>query len=354
MKSNLTISSSTGQYEIFIGQGLLSSLASDSVLLIDPIIKGLLPQGFNHVIDIPGTEESKTLVGCEKVILRMRNFGVRRGHSVTAIGGGAIQDVATLSTSLYMRGVDWNYVPTTLMSMADSCIGGKSSINAGGIKNLVGNFHPPRNILIDPVFIETLLPEAITSGLSEAVKICFARGPEAFSTYLASPAALSPGNNDETVQLIQHVLSSKKWFVEIDEFDKKERQLLNFGHSFGHAWEAACGFSVQHGIAVSIGMLAALNHPESGRSDATTKLRSYCQQIVQPVREQIKQATESTDWDAFKAALSSDKKNSSEFLRLILPNSSFELEIIEIPLSDQQLIVATEAIKLALKEVING
>lgn len=353
MKSSLSVSSSTGEYEIHIGKGLLNSLPTDSVVLVDPNISKFLPPELEHVIEVPGNEESKTLLGCEKVILNMRENGVRRGHAVTAIGGGAIQDVATLSTSLYMRGVDWNYVPTTLMSMADSCIGGKSSINAGGIKNLVGNFHPPRKILIDPIFIETLPPEAITSGLSEAVKICFARGPEAFSQYLTSPASISPGNNEETALLIHHVLSSKKWFVEIDEFDKNERQLLNFGHSFGHAWEAACGFSVQHGIAVSVGMLAALNHPRSAYTEATLKLKSYCQQIVQPVLPQIQLATESTDWNVFRAALGSDKKNSSDWLRLILPNSNSELEIVEIPLLPEQLILATRAIQLALKEISN-
>ena len=200
---------------------------------------------------------------------------------------------------------------------------------------------------------ETLPPEAIASGLSEAVKICFAKGPEAISRYLATPSALSPGNNNETAQLIYHVLSSKKWFVEVDEFDLRERQLLNFGHSFGHAWEAANGFTVQHGIAVSIGMLAALNHPQSGRSEATAQLKSYCQQIVQPVREQIKLATELTDWEQFKVALSSDKKNSSEFLRLILPNWNSGLELVEIPLTDLQIDVAKEAIQLALKEINN-
>jgi 3-dehydroquinate synthetase len=100
-------------------------------------------------------------------------------------------------------------------------------------------------------------------------------------------------------------------------------------------------------------MLAALNHPRSANTEAMLKLKSYCQQIVQPVLPQIQLATESTDWDVFRAALGSDKKNSSDQLRLILPNSNSELEIVEIPLLPEQLILATTAIQLALKEISN-
>lgn len=354
MKFNLTVSSSTGEYEIVIGKGLLNNLKPGTVVLADPIIRDRIHGDDMKIIEIPGNEESKTLTGCENVILQMRLNGVRRGHTVAAAGGGAVQDVATLSTSLYMRGIDWEYFPSTLMSMADSCIGGKSSINAGGFKNLVGNFHPPRKIVVDPIFLETLPTEAIVSGLSEAVKICFAHSIDVFETFLKSPASLNPGNNSETAELIFHVLSAKKWFVEIDEFDKKERQLLNFGHSFGHAWEAACGFSVQHGVGVSVGILAALNHPLSGNSEATLKLRNYCSELLSNMLDKIRSAYDQTDWDVFNSALVSDKKNSSEFLKLILPNEKSELAIVEIPLNAAEIEIAQNAIKAALEELVHA
>jgi 3-dehydroquinate synthase len=238
------------------------------------------------------------------------------------------------------------------MAMADSCIGGKSSINAGGVKNLVGNFHPPKRILVDPQFIDTLPQQAIVSGLAEAVKICFARGTESFETFLDSPASLSPGADEDTVSLLTHVLQSKKWFVEIDEFDKAERQLLNFGHSFGHAWEAACGFSIQHGIGIAAGMLAALRHPASATTPNTVRLAAYSTALLKTVHPDVEAALARTDWDLFRAALRSDKKNSREVLRLVLPTADESVTIHELPLNDEQLTIAQNALRTALEEVV--
>jgi 3-dehydroquinate synthase len=346
-----TIRSSQGDYDISLGLGALSSLPASPSTILDPAVAASLQTSLGNRIEVVGDESSKTLLGCERVIIAFRENGVRRGDNVTAVGGGVIQDVATLSTSLYMRGITWTYVPTTLMAMIDSCIGGKSSINAGGIKNLVGNFHPPQLIVIDPVFIATLPPEAIASGLAEAVKICFARGAESFSSFMDFTASRNPLPDEPTAELIHHVLSSKKWFVEIDEFDKKERQLLNFGHSFGHAWEASVGFSVQHGIGVAVGMLAALAHPCSARTSQTEQLRAYCHFILAPVGEQVQTAFVKTDWSVFRDALAADKKNSKEFLRLILPSPEGSVAFHDVPLTDGELQIAETALKTALEGI---
>jgi 3-dehydroquinate synthase len=285
------------------------------------------------------------------VLVEMKNAGLARGDLVVAVGGGVIQDVATLTSSLYMRGVDWIYVPTTLMAMADSCIGGKSSINAGGIKNLVGNFHPPKRILVDPIFIETLPEEAIVSGLAEAVKICFARGAESFEAFVALPESITPGANAGTAALIEHVLESKKWFVEIDELDKAERQLLNFGHSFGHAWESACGYSVQHGVGVAAGVLAAIRHPSAAVTPLTVRLADYCTALLRRVQPQVRAALNSTDWDIFRTALAADKKNSRSLLRLVLPAAPDSVQIIELPMNEEQLAVAQISLRSSLEDV---
>jgi 3-dehydroquinate synthase len=238
------------------------------------------------------------------------------------------------------------------MAMADSCIGGKSSINAGGVKNLVGNFHPPVRILVDPDFIPTLPRRAIVSGLSEAVKICFARGRESFTTFLEFDAAITPGADDDTVALLGHVLRSKKWFVEIDELDRAERQLLNFGHSFGHAWEAACGFRVQHGVGIAAGMLAALRHPAAARNELTSRLEDYALTLLESVRDDIAAALAATDWATFRSALRSDKKNGRDILRLVLPVGDESVQIFELPLDDEQLTIAQEALRTSLEEVV--
>ena len=135
-------------------------------------------------IPVEANESLKTLAGCEEIVLALRAAGTTRGSCLVAIGGGCVQDAATLVASLYMRGIPWIYAPTTLMAILDSCIGGKSSINVGATKNLIGNIYPPQSVRIDPAFTETLTPEMVVSGLAEGVKICFAGGPEAFSRFL--------------------------------------------------------------------------------------------------------------------------------------------------------------------------
>lgn len=354
MKFDLPIKGSAGVYNIKIGSGLVTQLDEHKVIICDEAIAKYLPRKTSKVVSVTASEDIKTLAGCDAVIGQLNRLGVRRGDDIIAVGGGVVQDIATLTASLYMRGINWIYFPTTLMSMADSCIGGKSSINSNGVKNLVGNFHPPKEINIDPIFIESLPPEAITSGLAEAVKICFARGLESFDLYLRNPASKHPDNSAETSLFLLHVLESKKWFVEIDEFDKKERQLLNFGHSFGHAWESACHFSVQHGIAVAVGMLAALNHPLSTHNSTTTRLMEYCKEILSSVKPSVSSAFEQTNWALFKESLRTDKKNTSQHLRLILPQQNAELSFVDISLTDAELEIASNSIQTALRELVTS
>lgn len=346
------VRSSRGDYEIRVELGAADEARDADVSLVDPAVVALLPHRPASPILLEAEEAKKTLATCEDVLVEMNRKGLRRGGSVAAVGGGVIQDVATLACSLYMRGVPWTYVPTTLMAMADSCIGGKSSINAGGIKNLVGNFYPPQRVLVDPAFVAGLPQKARVAGLAEAVKICFARGAESLSSFLESPAATAPGPDQATADLIAHVLESKTWFVEVDEFDKAERQLLNFGHSFGHAWEASCGFSIPHGVGVAVGMLAALNHPAAGASAVASDLREYTVAIARSVREEIRIALDATDGEVFRRALASDKKNSREFIRFVLPGADGVLRIVERPLDEAELRIAEKALRSALEEVV--
>jgi 3-dehydroquinate synthase len=350
--SEFTVQSSLGDYSIRVAVGAVADIGDARVALVDPVVADRVTFPAERIVLVEGSEDAKTLSACEGVLAAMQRAGLARGDSVVAIGGGVIQDVATLTTSLYMRGVEWTYVPTTLMAMGDSCIGGKSSINAGGVKNLVGNFHPPRLILVDPTFITSLPQRAIASGLAEAVKICFARGKNSFEAYLSMDAANRPGADDDTVSLLTHVLEAKKWFVEVDEFDKAERKLLNFGHSFGHAWESACGYRVQHGIGVGAGVLAAIRHPAASPNDLTERLRDYTVALLSTVKGDIASALAATDWDLFRASLRSDKKNSHSELRLILPMGNESVGVCELPLDDEQLEVAEVALRGALQEVV--
>ena len=145
------VASSSGGYRISIGAGGTERAVADAtIVVVDEALLGLVHfDGVAH-LPIPATEATKTLLGVEALALQLRDQGVDRRSTMCAIGGGSIQDVATLTAALYMRGIQWTYVPTTLMAMADSCIGGKSAINAGGYKNLLGNFNPPSRIYWTP------------------------------------------------------------------------------------------------------------------------------------------------------------------------------------------------------------
>ena len=349
--SEFEIRSSRGAYAVTVGVGVAAGLGEIAAAIIDPAVEGILPLTFDDPVRVEAKEEGKTLLQCEQVMVGLNARGVRRASTVAAIGGGVIQDVATLSCSLYMRGIPWVYVPTTLMAMADSCIGGKSSINAGGVKNLVGNIYPPQKVLVDPLFVTGLPTRARVAGIAEAVKICFARGPEAFEAFVGSDAALDPGPDTATAELIELTLRAKKWFVEVDEFDRKERQLLNFGHSFGHAWEAACGFRVPHGVAVAIGMLAAQRHPAAARSAMSDELGRFATALAAQVKDEIVEAAAATDGERFRRALKTDKKNTSEHLRLVLPDGDGRLGIVELPLDERQLVIAEEALRSALEDI---
>lgn len=274
MPEKLEISSSTGSYEVHIEPGsfarCLQGRESDIVLadqFFADILPPLVPKA-RATIFIEATEPAKSLDTAPALIEQMRRAGANRQTQIVSIGGGVLQDISTFAASVYMRGVKWIYIPTTVLGMVDSCIGGKSSINVGPYKNLVGTYHPPQTVFIDPEVIRTLPLDQQASGIIEAAKICFCRGHEAFERYLACDPR--PGMAAQPLgRMIGYSLRAKKWFIEIDEFDQKERLLLNFGHTFGHAIEGASHYTIAHGIAVGLGILCALEFSRQRAADPT-------------------------------------------------------------------------------------
>lgn len=177
-----------------------------------------------------------------------------RNDILVTIGGGILQDISGFIASTLYRGIKWIFFPTTLLSQADSCIGSKTSINFGDSKNLIGSFYPPDIILIDTSFNETLTDEYFNSGLGEIIKFHLMsddKGYNLLQKYLESPD-LRKG--DIFKEIIWSTLLIKKSYFSEDEFDTGRRNLLNYGHCFGHALESASNFKVCHGEAVLVGM----------------------------------------------------------------------------------------------------
>lgn len=316
--SEFTVRSASGDYDVRICLGAFADALkrSDDVVVIDAALRHLVPDRPAAVFALEASEDTKTLAGCERLILALREAGVRRGHHVLAVGGGVVQDIATFVTDVYLRGLAWSYVPTTLMSMSDSCIGGKSSINVGDFKNLVGGFHPPDAVIVDPVFLGSLSPTALAAGLSEAAKIAYCRGPDAFNGYLERYDQFDVN----PTALIEHVLRAKQWFVEIDEHDQRERRLLNFGHTFGHAIESAVAHTLSHGLAVAVGVLCATKHPASAAGPEVEVLEAHCRSLLASAGGVV-DALERFDRERFERAFRADKKHGASTFRLILPAS---------------------------------
>ncbi len=261
---------------------------------------------------IDATEENKSLARMQGHVEGLMRRGVRRDHVLVAIGGGILQDITCFLASTLFRGMTWEFVPTTLLAQADSCIGSKSSINVGVFKNLMGTFVPPRRIVMSQGFLETLDDDALRSGIGEILKVHILDGQHSLAELaqadlVSDRAALS--------KAIWRSLTIKQRYIEADEFDQNVRNVLNYGHSFGHAIESATEFAVPHGIAVTIGMDLA-NHVSAALGALPIVLRDSMHKVL--VANAGRFVSTPVPIRQFFEALGRDKKNVGDKLAFIL------------------------------------
>ena len=194
-------------------------------------------------------EGSKSLQTAEEILVEMLERQFSRKDCVVGVGGGVVGDLSGFVASLYMRGIDFYNVPTTLLSQVDSSIGGKTAVNLAGIKNIIGAFYQPKAVLIDPDTLNTLSERQIVNGLVEAIKMGATSDKALFDLFL---------NNDWKNNLdiiIEKALLVKKYVVEQDEKESHLRKILNYGHTIGHGFESAAKGKYLHGECVALGML---------------------------------------------------------------------------------------------------
>lgn len=321
---NFKVKSILHDYEVrFIDdakQILCQELEDGDVIIIDNKIKDLYPDLLEEVheepviIGIDADERQKSYQGLIPIIEKLIGGGFRKNHRLIGLGGGITQDVTAFTASIMYRGVEWLFFPTTLLAQGDSCIGSKTSVNFGEYKNQVGGFYPPSRIFIDLSFLDSLPEAELQSGLGEMCHYFIVAGEEDFTRFNREyPLALQ--DKDILCGLVARSLEIKKSYIEIDEFDRKERQVFNYGHSFGHAIESLTDYAVPHGIAVSFGMDMA--------NFVSVKLNYLAEETRREIRELLEEI-----WDGyvinnlsvekFVNALSKDKKNVGSELRLIL------------------------------------
>lgn len=317
------VASHKGSYGVLFGtpfDGIQNGLKEEEHLVIDAkvaeLYSGVLsrPLQSKRVVMINATEANKSLEHIPDYIKQLTSNGIKRGHCLIAVGGGIVQDITAFIAATLFRGVSWTYYPTTLLAQADSCIGSKSSINVGGVKNQVGTFTPPKKILIATEILETLTDSDFRSGIGEMIKVHLISGIDDFNTICENYDNLR-SNKDKLITTIKRSLEIKKNIIEKDEFDENERLILNYGHSFGHAIESATQYSVPHGIGVTIGMDMA--------NFVSWRLGLIGKDVfdkIHPLLEKNFFGYEKTKvpMEAFFDAISKDKKNSGQNVSLIL------------------------------------
>jgi 3-dehydroquinate synthase len=256
--------------------------------------------------------------------------GTRRDHTVLAIGGGITQDLSAFAASILYRGIDWAFLPTTLIAQADSCIGSKTSINIGDKKNLAGNFWPPSAVVIDLRFLETLPADDVRSGIGEILHFyLYADSPMTRSlvaehaTLLRDRAKLRP--------FVQESLRIKRGVVELDEFDRNERHKFNYGHTFGHALESLTGYRIPHGLAITVGMdIANFISMRLGLMPQAVFVELHSQLAVNLPERSI----DVLEVDAYSEYLRKDKKNLQDTLGCILAERPGKLVPRQLPFDD--------------------
>ena len=304
--------------------------------VVDARVAELYEHDLAGVLALPSTllieasEPAKSLDRFPGYISELTANGVKRGDALVAVGGGVLQDIVCFLAATLMRGLEWRFYPTTLLAQADSCIGSKSSINVGEIKNILGTFTPPSQVVIAVPVLRTLEEEEIRSGIGEMLKVHAIHGPESFDRIAADYRSIL-SDDSALRRYIRASLEYKRELIEIDEFDRGPRNVMNYGHSFGHAIESATDFGIPHGIAVTIGMDMA--------NFVSCRLGHGAQEHYERMHPALAANYEGfesypIDVEALLSAIAKDKKNTARALRLILPDPEGRIRIVEQPADD--------------------
>jgi 3-dehydroquinate synthase len=255
----INIKSHRGKYSVIFEDYIkeLKKFTKDTIFIIDKNILKIYPRikiklKNKKKILINATEINKDFTNVYKILEKLSSYKCSKNNLIVAIGGGITQDITCFVSSIYLRGISWIFFPTTLEAQGDSCIGSKSSINFFKKKNQIGTFFPPKKVIIDINFLKTLNKNQILSGMGEMLHYYVINKNNL--NFFIKNYLLAVNNKKILIKIIKKSLLIKKKFIENDEFDAKNRKLLNYGHTFGHAIEAYTNFKIPHGVAVAKGI----------------------------------------------------------------------------------------------------
>ena len=339
-RTTITVSLERNPYDVIIGRSMVKDIGSaladlpirsgTKILVVsnpdvarpygDSCLSGLRAAGFNPVLlEIDAGEERKTLQTLSLILDKAQQEGLERTSLMLALGGGVVGDMTGFAAACWLRGIGIVQVPTTLLSMVDASIGGKTGVNHPKGKNLIGAFHQPRLVVIDPLTLNTLPVREFRAGMAEVIKYGVIGDPDLFSRLEEASDLSNPGAMDPTLLHDILVLSAeaKAAVVADDEREGGRRAILNYGHTFGHVVETLTGYGTWlHGEAVAIGMAAvgrlAVQKGLWSEADQQRQLK-LIQKAGLPV------AWPSLDQEAALRTLQGDKKVRHGRLRFVLP-----------------------------------
>jgi 3-dehydroquinate synthase len=320
-----------GEYDVVVGRGLLGELPGllgdgvQRVLVIHPhalaatgeaVRADLAARGLEaYAAEVPDAEEAKTAQVASFVWGVLGQAGFTRSDAVVAVGGGAVTDLGGFVAATWLRGVRVVHVPTTLLAMVDAAVGGKTGINTPEGKNLVGAFHPPAGVLCDLDALETLPVHDFVAGLAEVVKCGFVADPVILDLVADDPVGVRGPSGMHVRELVERSVRVKADVVAQDLRESSLREILNYGHTFGHAVEQVERYRFRHGAAVSIGMVYAA---ELGRlagrlpdSDAD-RHRAILSAVGLPT------SYRGDRWPGLLEAMRRDKKTRGSLLRFVV------------------------------------
>ena len=323
-------------YPIYIGIDLLSlkSLFVDQIkgrqvmIVTNKTIAPLYLEKLTSILDgfnvqsvtLPDGEEFKTLETLNKVFDALLEAKFDRTSTLIALGGGVIGDITGFAAASYQRGVGFIQVPTTLLSQVDSSVGGKTGINHELGKNMIGAFYQPKAVIIDVNTLDTLSNQEFSAGMAEVIKYGLLGNADFLSMLEANIESIMARKKDLIIEVIFNCCQDKARIVELDEFEKGKRALLNLGHTFGHGIENAFGYgNYLHGEAVSIGMVMAakLSKDEGNLShEETLRVESILSKADLPIS-----INKTIDSETLITAMSLDKKSIDGKIRLVLLKS---------------------------------
>ena len=289
------------------------------------LVRSLVSAGFKpQVVQMHDGETAKKLKTIETLAEKLSRLGADRKAVLVALGGGVVGDVTGLLASLYMRGVEFVQVPTTVLAQVDASVGGKTGVNLGAGKNLLGTFYHPRIVLIDPELLRTLPNRAFRAGLHEALKCGIIGDVDLFLRFEQNRAQILKRNPVELEGIIAQSVKLKAEVVSADEREDGLRRVLNLGHTIGHALEAETGYrSLLHGEAVAWGMIAATNIALSvGRTDSVTAGRIADAVLSLGHLPELKVSARK-----ILARLQADKKTQGGVVHFVLPREIGKVEI---------------------------